>query len=314
MKDIFSVTAANPPTNPLAVADSDGKILYVNDAAHKSCAALVCGENIFSLFPSMKESLRSARASGKSSFTIENPGAAVGMIVVDISLLDESSVIRVYPKQKKSPPHIDYMEAAREFAASAREVENSKRVSLLYDTLASSDGTYLHGHEAAPRLFTDLLSTFFSSALPAMRRIGHELRLEVDDTVNAGSLIVSDIHTFYLILSSLASAVGYAADRDVLISASHTIDFAVVTVSAKIRDGLEITDASSFGPSAPDVIFAFALARAAGFELTLGFNDGSVMFTLRAGASSYYPEWLKTASWESYFMQISADDAASLIA
>ncbi len=311
--DMSHLISENPASGPLVIAKNTGEIIYCNDAAHMICAAIVCGADAFTLFPPLKDAYRAARANGERSFRLREPGALVGWLIADLTFDDTENIIKLFPMQSREVLHVDYAEAAREFADLSKTDPNPRRVSELYEVLTSSDGVFLRGHEVAPRDFAELINGFFNSALPKMRTIGQTLVLNIDDSVLPGALICSDIYTFELILSALASALGYTTKTGVTVTASHTEDFAVVTMCAEKRDAVDIRDAASFGPHSSDVLFAETLARVTGSELTLSSDGKLVTFTLRVPARNYYPEWLKNGAWDVFFIETSANVAAHLI-
>ncbi len=300
---------ANGGAVPFVLADGDGRIIYANDAAHETCAALICGADVYTLFPTLYVECCAARAAGQRVIRLRFPGEAVDCLTVEL----RGSVMRIYPNASSVPAGIIYEEAAREFAAVYRDPESEARTRELYDTLISANTATLRSRAPSEHLFSELLSGFFESALPRLRSLGHRLVLRTDDTVTDTATVCTDIYSFHLMLSAAASAVGYAADGDLTLSAHHTGADAVLTVSAKRRRGLPDAEETFFGPHTADIMFAESLAYAAGCELSKEITAASVSVTLTAPASGYYPEWLKDRAADTAFNIISASGAASII-
>ncbi len=294
---------------PFVVADSDGNIIYANDAAHEICAALISGENVFSIFPTLQFECRAARAEGRRVVRLRFPGEAIDTLTAELC----GGLLRLYPNAQTIPAGPIYEEAAREFALTYPDPKNEARTRELYETLVSSGSAFLRSRAVSEHAFIMLLTGFFDSALPRMRNIGHRLVLTVDKTVTDESTVNTDIYSFHLMLSAVCAAVGYAAEGDVTVRASHTVTDAVLTVSAARRKGLPDGDETFFGPHTPDIMFAGSLAHASGCELSKSITESEVSVTLTIPASGYYPEWLKQPAAELLVAAESAEAAAELI-
>lgn len=303
-------------SSPLIITDTEGIIIYKNEAAHSVCAAPLCGDNIFDHIPALRDACRRARAAGHGSFMLRPPESPYGEILVDLTKEPEDGVLRLYLSGRTAPVKISYEDVAREFSLSASGLDPVRRVTALYDMLSSSDTVFFRGRDMEPRRLTDVLSAFFDSALPRMRQIGRSLILRLDSTVDENVMIECDVYAFCLLTSALAAAAGYASKDAVTVTVHHTGSESTVTVSANIRAGIVITDTASFGPHAPDVIYAETLARASGYSLFMNVKnddgDAELVFTLRIRAGSLYSDWIKTGT-DTFFIACCAEEAAKII-
>ena len=302
---------------PLILSDIAGTVIFINDAAHKSCAAINYGDNIFEHFPSLDEAMRRARAASLRSFTL--PKTKYGDIMFDLSFEIPDGIIRIYPphniRQVTNTQALSYKSIELEFlrAAAISGHEGARRVTELYDALSAARSPFFRETGASTHKLQELLTLYFDSALPAVRHIRHRLILRCGSSVTGSTLINCDAYAFFLLISALAASVGFAARGDIVIEAEHTGERAIISVSADMRANIVISDTASFGVHAPDVIFAKTLARASGAELLLDTSDRRISFTVRMRAGEYYSEYLKENTGEDYFLRIYAASASKLI-
>lgn len=306
------------PTLPYCVSDLDGTLIYCNDAASEACAALAYGKNIFDIFPGLDEAVRRARAEGRRTLTLPLPDCD-GDVIFDLSKEISDRVIAIYPAlrgtDRKEVSLSAYRRTALEFLrlASVSGHEGSRRATELYDALLAVDPFFFRKRGLALYNLKTLLSQYFDSAVSSIRHIGHRLILRSGASVTDSALIDCDPYVFFLMLSSFASAVSYAARGDITIEAEHTGGKALITVGADIRRGITISDTSSFGVHAPDVLFAEVLAHASGCETSLDADGGRVRFSVSIRAGEYYSEYLKADVGETYILELYANAAARLI-
>lgn len=303
-----------PSESPLIVADLHGDIIYCSEAAHQICAAAVCGENVFRLFPALVARRRQARASGRRSFMMAAAETPCGEIMVDLTKEASDGLLRLYLMSPASVRELSYDEIADEFslAAESRGHSASRRFTALYDLLVSQGTVFFRSRGRGPYNLRRAIFHFEHSVSPCLRHIGRELICREESNVTEACVIDCDIYAYYLMLSAITAAVGYASRGQIFLLASYTGDRSVVTVSTKTRANMHITDISSFGPHSVDLLYAGVLARASGCEITSDFKD-DVTFTLTARTSDYYPGWLKESPDPEYFLKSAADMASRII-
>lgn len=314
------------PILPFCTADADGKIIFCNDAARRSCAVLAVGENIFEIFPALRGIFRSSRASGARTVTYTMPDAVADVrgadtcadIVFDISKETSDGIIRIYPTAPSGTipgADITYERVALEFLrlSALSGLEGARRATELYDALLAVDPVYFRKRELQLYRLRELLSHYFDSAMPAVRHIGHKLVLHCGTSVTEDALVSCDPYAFYLMLSSLASSVAYAARGEITVSAEHMGHIAGITVSAEMRPNITISDTASFGVHAPDVLFANALAHVSGSRPELSVKDGRISFSAKIRAGEYYSEYLKAETGESFILDALAHAASASV-
>lgn len=281
---------------PLIMTDTDGNIIFINNAAHKMCADR-CGGNIFTAFPTLPGRLIRARASGQSDFSLFSVVPPYTEFKFDISSEASDGVIRLSPLSANgTDAHIfTYEELAEEFRAASdmQGLEGARRTTRIYDTLISANSIPTSKSDPQPVPMRCLLTDFFDSALPSIRHIGHTLILRCDASVTDSSPVYCDPYSFFLMLAAASVAVGYAARGDIVIDAEHTGDSGIITVSANMRPNITLSNAASFGVHAPDVIFAETIAKRCGFALSFDTRDRRIAFSFRIPAGAYYSEYLK---------------------
>lgn len=317
------ITCEKITASPLVLTDTRGNVIYKNEAAHKTCAALLCGDNIFKRIPDLRDMLRRARAEGSLTFMLTPPVSPFGEMIVDLTKETSHGVLRFFFSRGGMPEKICYEDVAREFSSAvggdvggAVGDSTARRITALYDALCSSETLFFRSRDMEPRNLKEVLSAFTDSALPRMRSIGHPVTLRLDDTVGGHEQIRCDVYAFCLILSALASAASYAAKGGITVLAGHTGSEAIITVSAELRPGIVITDTASLGPRAQDVIYAEMLAHASGYSLSMNTRSvtgvSELVFTLRA-AESYYSSWIKSNAADKFFISCAAEAAARII-
>ncbi len=299
---------------PLFASDAKGSVIYCNDAAHRKCAALEYGDNVFERYPMLADLLTRARATGARSFILRD--TRDGDVLVDLTREAADNMIFYNPPSGSVPVTVlSYKEVAERFrlASLSSYPESARRITELYEALVSDRTLFFRGRELRPMILTDILSSFFDSALPRMRNIGHGLILRADETVTSQTIVFGDPYALMLMIAAMASAVGYAAEGDVVISAHSYGIVSTLTVSAKNRPNVTITDTASFGPHSPDVLFANMLARAFGNELALASDGDAVSFTLTVSSDAYRQSRLQNRDTYEFTLSSMARLASSVI-
>ncbi len=272
---------------PVYATDRNFTVIFCNEAAHKKCAALEYGDDLCLRYSDVKRRVEEARASGLSTFVLTE--TYDGDVLVDLSTEDKDNVIFFRPLPQKEPRALSYEDIVREFALSSSEEcpETDLRVAQLCEALASGNiPPCFRGKAQSPLLLSDLLSAFRSIASSNKARIGRDVVLSCDRSVTPFFVINGDAYALMLTLFSICSAVGFAASGELTMSVRCTASAAEFTVSANVRRGITIVDTASFGPHAPDVLFACSLARAMGCILLPAHGGGKAGFRLIARTPS----------------------------
>ena len=273
----------NDEALPVFAADLNFTVIFCNEAAHKKYAALEYGDDVCLRYPDVKRLTEEARAAGQTSFVLS--ATCDGDVLVDLSTAEKDNVIFFRPLSQiaTSSQALSYEDIVREFALASSEAcpESAFRMAELSQALASgSIPICFRGKTQSSLLLSELLSAFRNSALSNKSRIGRDVIISCDKSVTPFYVIHGDAYALMLTLFSMCRAVGFAASGALTMSVRCTAYSAELAVSADIRRGITIKDTASFGPHAPDVLFAGSLARAMDCVLLPAHSGGKACFRL----------------------------------
>ncbi len=253
---------------PTVITDRNGKIIFINEAAHGICAALVIGDNIRNTptaYESYKGSVRGTRT------------------------------FYLAPK-KAMPTPVSYDELKTVILDKSKlGIQSKLRFSELYEALLSN----LHriGSDSSKTVssLSEFTEDLISSVLPRLLYAGGNAIYTKDPSVTASSVIFAEVCGLYMILSAVFSVLS-VADSDITFSCIDLGDKAEFSFRATVKLGKSYESPTDFGVRSADLLFAEALSRASGYEFSI-FHDrvkNALTVSVCVPSLDYYPEYLKT--------------------
>lgn len=292
---------------PVILTDKDGKVISINEAAHKVCAAMRIGDSILSHLN--KGALGDYEKNvflGSASFSI--PSRFGTSFLFDMTKLDSHGVCTVYPENVKTAfSDVDFDTAAKEFeeAFVKSGFAGKKRFSVLYDTLVSKNAVFGANRRKSLYYLRSFVNRFVSDILPRHLYFGGDLFYTESPTVTDKSIIFAEAYSLYMLLSALFSVCGYiSVSRQVSLKVSDCTDKTLFTLSTDTDGSLQYDSASDFGPRTSDFLYAESVARVSGYELTVetSVQDKTVSFLLTVANSDYYPSYLKADAGSEFIL------------
>lgn len=287
---------------PVIVTDRNGKILSINGAAHKICAALNIGDDIRSLMDTeTSELFEQCVFSAVSSFSVSvsNSSADCSSLLFDLTKSESHGVFTVYPeKNHKIRKSIKYSSIAKKFknAMSEGGFAFKRRFSALYDMLSAKNSAFGSNYEKTLCSYRNLIHYFINTVLPHHLYFGSDLIYSEDTSVTDKSIIFAEPYSFYLILCAASSLASHASNGTVNLVSRDLGDKIELTFSCICRENTSYSSAADFTSRTPDLIFAESVANICGYEFEY-FQPPtreSISFRLSFSSHDYYPSYLKT--------------------
>lgn len=287
---------------PVIVTDRNGKILSINGAAHKICAALNIGDNIRSLMDTeTSEIFEKCVYSSVSSFSVSlsNSSANCSSLLFDLTKSKSHGIFTVYPeKNHKNRKSVKYGSIAKKFKEAMNDCgfASKRRFAALYDLLSAKNSAFGSNYEKTLCSYRNLIQYFISTVLPHHLYFGSDLIYTEDTSVTDKTVIFAEPYSFYLILCAASSLVSHASNGNVTLVSRDLGDKTELTFSCICREKTSYSSVADFASRAPDLIFAESIANICGYEFEY-FQPPtreSISFRISFFSHDYYPSYLKT--------------------